>query len=60
MKKYLSTLEVAEMYGVTKQAVGLWVKDGLKYKIEKIPGIKTRRVFDPEEVVAFLKIGIRD
>lgn len=46
--------EIAEIFGVTKQAVGLWVKGGLPYKTIREVGRKAYRVFDPEEVRVYL------
>ena len=48
--------EISEMFGVTTMGVRYWVKNGLKYKIEKVIGIKPRIVIDPKDVIEFLGI----
>lgn len=59
MKQYYTTNEIAELFGVTKHAVGLWVKNGLNYELERVIKRKPRRVFRYEEVERFLKLGVR-
>lgn len=49
MKKK-TVAEIAAMFGVSKQAVMLWIKNGLPTEKEKVIGIKTRRVIDPDDV----------
>ena len=51
-----TSAEIAKMFGVTIQAVGLWVKAGLPYEIERIAGRKARRLIDPKDVKSFLKL----
>lgn len=51
----LTVKETAEKYGVTTMAVRLWIKDGLKYKTEKIIGIKPRMIIDPKDVEKYHK-----
>lgn len=54
MKKK-TVAEIAAMFGVSKQAVMLWIKNGLPTEKEKVIGIKTRRVIDPDDVKRYQK-----
>ena len=47
--------EIAVMFGVSQVAVRKWLKDGLPYQKQKIIGIKTRIIIDPEFVVEYQK-----
>ena len=49
-----TTAEIAKQFGVTVQAVGLWIKNGLPYTTERIVGRKARRIISPDDVVKFL------
>lgn len=42
--------QIAVMFGVSKQSVMLWIKNGLPTEKEKVIGVKTRRVIDPDDV----------
>ncbi len=50
MSKKLTVAEIAIQFKVSKQAVMLWIKNGLPTEKEKVVGIKTRRVIDPDDV----------
>jgi hypothetical protein len=50
MSKKLTVAEIAIMFKVSKQSVMLWIKNGLPTEKEKVIGIKTRRVIDPDDV----------
>lgn len=54
MKKK-TVAEIAVMFGVSKQAVMLWIKNGLPTEKEKVIGIKTRQTINPDDVVKFHK-----
>lgn len=58
MKKK-TVAEIAVMFGVSKQAVMLWIKNGLPTEKEKVIGIKTRRVIDPDDVKRFQTRHVR-
>jgi predicted DNA-binding protein YlxM (UPF0122 family) len=47
--------EIAKQFNVTKQAVYLWIKAGLKVEMEKVIGRKTRQTITPDDVVKFHK-----
>ena len=59
MNEHKTVPEIAEMYNVHRQAVYLWLRKGLPFKVEKVVGIKPRKVILPADVDEFLKIGIR-
>ena len=54
----LTAKEVAEEFGVSQTSVYNWVKNGLKYSVERRKGLKPRRLFDRLDVEDFLSIGI--
>lgn len=56
MKNLKTVKEIAEMYGVTSPGVRYWLGKGLKFEIEKVIGIKPRKVIDPKDVDEFLKL----
>lgn len=47
--------EIAAMFGVSQVAVRKWLKDGLPYQKQKIIGIKTRIIIDPQFVIEYQK-----
>lgn len=47
--------ELAEVYGVSKSAVRLWLKAGCPHKTERIIGVKDRIVLDKKEVDNWLE-----
>lgn len=47
--------ETGKMFGVTRNTVYRWIRDGLKYKREKVIGRKTRIVIDPSDVLEYHK-----
>ena len=49
--------EIAKMFSVTKAGVGYWIAQGLPYQTEKVMGVKERRVINPEDVFAHLKLS---
>jgi predicted DNA-binding protein YlxM (UPF0122 family) len=51
----LSVQEISKMYGVTKAAVYLWIKSGLPFELQKIVGVKTRKIIDVKDVEQFHK-----
>ncbi len=55
----MTVSEVAKMYGVTGTCVRQWLSKGLKFKTEKIIGIKPRKVINPKDVDKFLKVTKR-
>ena len=59
MNKLKTVAEIAKIYKVSTMGVRLWIKKGLPYKIEKVVGIKPRKVIDIKDVEEFLKVGIR-
>jgi hypothetical protein len=56
MSKKLTVAEIAKIYNVTTAGVRYWVSKGLKYDIEKVIGIKPRKVINPKDVDDFLKL----
>ena len=54
MKKTVK--QIADMFGVTSAGVRYWISKGLPYEMEKVIGIKPRKVIDPEDVPKFLKL----
>jgi predicted transcriptional regulator len=50
----LTVKEIADNYGVTKQAVYLWLSDGLKFEIVKKVGRKAYRQINPDDVKKYL------
>ena len=50
-----TVLETAEMFSVTRSAVYLWLRDGLKHESEKVIGRKTRIIIDPQDVIEYHK-----
>ena len=48
--------QIADRFGVTKQAVYRWIRHGLAYKKERVIGRKERKVIDPANVVTFLRL----
>ncbi len=56
MEKLKTVAEIAAEFGVTSMGVRYWIKKGLKHKTEKVIGIKTRIVINPDDVREFLQI----
>jgi len=56
----MTVKEIAELYGVTDMGVRTWIKKGLPYTIEKVIGIKPRKVINPEDVKKFLNLTEKD
>lgn len=54
--KLKTVAEIAAEFGVTTMGVRYWIKNGLKYKTEKVIGIKPRIVINPGDVREFLKL----
>jgi hypothetical protein len=52
--------EIAEIYGVTRTGVYYWIENGLPYEVEKVIGIKPRKVIDTDEVDKFLQVGRKE
>ena len=55
MSELLTVREIAEKFKVSQMSVRLWIKDGLPVKYEKVIGIKTRMIIDPENVILYQK-----
>ena len=51
---YMTVSEIAEKYGVSKQAVYLWIEKGLKHSKKRIIGKRTSIVVKAEDLGAFL------
>jgi len=56
MEKLKTVSEIAAQFGVTTMGVRYWIKKGLKTSTEKVVGIKTRIVINPDDVREFLKL----
>ncbi len=50
----LTVNEIAEKYGVSKQRVYQWLKQGLKHTRQRTIGKRTAIVVKPEDLAAFL------
>lgn len=59
MRTLYTVSEIAEIYKVTPMGVRFWIKNGLRYQVEKVIGIKPRKVIDPKDVEDYLKLGTR-
>lgn len=60
MKKTMFTVsEIADMFGVSKVSVRNWLKAGLPFKKEKVIGIKTRTIINPDDVKKFQTNHVR-
>ena len=57
MKKTVK--EISEIYKVSTMGVHYWIKKGLKYEIEKVIGIKPRKIISIKDVEDFLKLTRR-
>ncbi len=57
MNKKLTVAEIAARYEVTPMGVRYWIKKGLPYEMEKVIGVKPRKVIDPDEVDKFLNLS---
>lgn len=55
----LKVKEIADLHGVSPQAVYLWIADGLQFKIVKKAGSKPYKTIDPEKVKLYLAIKAR-
>ena len=53
--KLKTVAEIAAEFNVTTMGVRYWIKKGLKYKTEKVVGIKPRIVINPDDVREFLR-----
>ena len=58
MESYKTVKEIANEFGVTNTSVRNWIKSGLKYKTEKVVGVKPRMVIRPSDVRRHLGLGI--
>lgn len=58
MERLFSVLETAELFGVHKTAVYLWIKQGLPYKTEKTIRKKPRKVINPNDVISMFGRGV--
>ena len=56
MKDKKTVLEIARLFGVTDPAVRIWIKKGLPYEMEKVLGLRPRKVIDPKDVENFLNL----
>jgi len=56
----LTVQEIANKYGVTYQAVWLWIKKGLKVSTVREIGKKEYRVIDENDVAEFLGLGMKE
>lgn len=52
--------QTADRFGVTKQSVYRWLKNGLPYRKERVIGIKERKMINPADVVSFLNLSDGD
>lgn len=59
MSKKKTVKEIAAIFGVTTAGVRYWLSKGLPYEIEKVIGIKPRKVIDPDDVYEFLGLTKR-
>jgi hypothetical protein len=59
MKDYKTVKEIAQMYGVTTSGVRYWISKGLPFKVEKVVGVKPRKVIHPDDVPVFLGLTER-
>jgi len=50
--------EIALLFGVTEMGVRYWLNKGLPCEIEKVIGVKPRKVISVKDVETFLKLGI--
>ena len=55
-KEYKTIKEIAKIFGVTTMGVRYWLSKGLKFKTEKIIGIKPRKVIREKDVKDFLNL----
>jgi len=55
----LTVKQIADHYKVTKQAVYLWIADGLKTETIKKAGRKPFKLIDPEKVKIYLAGKVR-
>ena len=52
----MTVQQIADKFEVTKSGVYYWVREGLPFEIEKVIGVKPRKVIDPSDVYKFLGI----
>jgi hypothetical protein len=52
----MTVQEIADEFEVTKSGVYYWLREGLPFEIEKVIGVKPRKVIDPSDVYKFLGI----
>lgn len=45
--------EIAKQFNVTTMSVRYWIKDGLPFKKEKVVGVKTRIIINPNDVILY-------
>ena len=55
----LTVKQTAELHKVTKQAVYLWIADGLQFETVKNAGRKPYKLIDPENVKKYLASKVR-
>ena len=55
----LTVKQTADFYKITKQAVYLWIADGLQFEVVKIAGRKPYKLIDPEKVKKYLASKVR-
>jgi transposase-like protein len=55
MEEFKTVSQVAKDYNVTDMAVRNWIKKGLKFKIEKVIGVKPRKIISTKDVKNFLR-----
>ena len=59
MSNKKTVMEIAMLFGVTDPAVRIWLKKGLPYEVERVLGLRPRKVIDPADVEKFLNLTKR-
>lgn len=57
--KYYTVAEIADNFKVSETAVRKWIEKGLKYKTERVLGLRERKILKIEDVEKFLNRGVR-
>jgi len=57
--EYKTVKEIAEIFKVTPSGVRFWLSKGLNFKIEKVIGVKPRKIIKVEDVKNFLNLTRR-
>lgn len=58
-KGYLTVSELSKKYKISGTAVRKWLDNGLKYEIEKVIGVKPRKIVKIKDVENYLNLGVR-